>query len=376
MMKLQTRRGAFAAFSIGAGLALASPAHAIQHVGDLVYCDVDANGVYDGADYKLDGVEVRVTCRDANGIVCFDQPATTGVLHPSVDAGAFNATCGPRTGVTTADLSGRYIVEVLGVNGAVPGCFAPTPGARPFECTVTVNEATLPTTCDGLVTPLVGLPADGNGDGDWCDAEDGPFPEGQVLGDNGMPGPECEFSASPGPSDGLHRVMIVGGPVTPCALYADFGYTPRATECVTRTPGFWKTHPKATGDNLPVAFCGRTVTDVCDAIGLLSTQGGGLSAFTRHAMAASLNCSAFGCPAEIAALIADGNAACATGANYDFGAAAGLLDDFNNSCDAKSCDLDHESADPHFCRSDCQGKPGKPAKNSKKKDGKSKAKKR
>lgn len=355
-MKLQLRRGALAAFGIGAGLAFANPALALQHVGDLVYCDVDANGIFDGADYELDGVEVRVTCRDANGVTCFDEPATTGVLHPSVSAGSFDATCGPRTGVTTANLSGRYIVEVLGVNGAVPGCFAPVAGQRPYECTVSVNEATLPTTCDGLVTPLVGLPADGNGDGDWCDAEDGPFPEGQVLGDSGMPGPDCEASASSGPSDGLHRVLIVGGPRTPCALYADFGYTPRASECVSRTPGFWKTHPGATAGNLPVQYCGRTVTDVCDAIGLLSSQGGGLGAFTRHAVAAALNCNAFGCPADVQALIGEGNAACASGAAYDFSAAAGLLDDFNNSCDSATSLLDQESANPHFCSSAGSGK--------------------
>lgn len=348
-MRSSLRLALLTAAALGLVQATAPTAAASQHVGDLVYCDVDANGVFDGADYELDGVEVRVTCRDRDGVICSDQTATTGVLHPSVDAATFDGFCGPIAGVTTADLSGRYVVEILGLK--TPGCAAPVPHPGPYECVATVNEATLPESCDGLVTPVIGLPADGNLDGDWCDLADGPFPEGQALGDNGVAGASCEAAPSPGPSDGIHRVLSGAGTLTPCALYADFGYTPRVRIGATRTPGYWKNHPIATGSLLPLSFCGRTVTQVCDAIGLLSAQGGGLNAFTRHAVSASLNCAAFGCSDEIADLIADGNAACATGAAFDFGGAASILDEFNNSGDDVPSGLDQESANPKFCSS-------------------------
>lgn len=337
-------------WTLAALLALAAPASAYQFVGDLVYCDADANGVYDGADTRLDGVEVRVTCRDNAGTVCFDAAATTGALHPSVPAGAFDATCGATAGYSAVagDLSGRYVVEILGANGAVPGC-APYLSTNPFECTVTVNEATLPESCNGLVTPIVGLPSDGNADGDWCDPEDGPFPEGQILGDSSASQAACHAAPSAGPSDGVHRT-IQSPNRTSCSLYADFGYTPKAVAGPTRTPGFWKTHPNATAQQLPIAFCGRTVTQTCDAIGLAGQQGGGLNAFTRHAVSAALNCAAFGCPADVQAALAAGNAACAVGdAGYDYGGAASFLDEFNNSGDAFPSGLDQESANPKFC---------------------------
>jgi hypothetical protein len=337
-------------WTAAAALAVATPASANQFVGDLVYCDQDANGVYDGTDYALDGVQVRVTCRDTTGTVCFDSTATTGALHPSVGAQAFDLTCASVAGYSAVagQLSGRYAVEILGTNGAVPGCAARL-STNPFQCTVTVNEATLPSTCNGLVTPVVGLPADGNGDGDWCDPEDGPFPEAQILGDSSVSQAACQAAPSPGPSDGVH-VTLQSPLRTSCSLYADFGYTPRPQGGPTRTPGFWKTHPNATAAQLPISFCGRTVTEVCDAIGLAGQQGGGLNAFTRHAVTAALNCEAFGCPTDVQAALDAGNAACAAGdASYDYGSAASFLDEFNNAGDAIDSGLDQEAANPRFC---------------------------
>lgn len=338
-------------WTLAALLAFAAPASAFQFVGDLVYCDADANGVYDGTDTKLDGVEVRVTCRDTAGTICFDSTATTGVLHPSLPAADFDDKCSHAAGYSAVagELSGRYAVEILGINGAVPGC-ASNRATLPFECTVTVNEATLPESCSGLVTPIVGLPADGNADGDWCDPEDGPFAEGQILGDSSSSQAACEAAPSAGPADGLH-VTFHSPDRTSCSLYADFGYTPASeTDLPTRTPGFWKTHPSATDEFLPIESCGRTVDDVCDAIGLLSQQGGGQNAFVRHAAAAWLNCSAFGCPDEIVDAIDAGNAACAAGERrFDYGALASLLDEYNNSGTEIPSDLDQTPADPKYC---------------------------
>jgi hypothetical protein len=218
-----------------------------------------------------------------------------------------------------------------------------------------VNEATLPTTCNGLVTPIVGMPADGNGDGDWCDATDGPFPEGQILGDSSASQAACEAAASPGPLDGIHNTVQTS-PGSRCSLYADFGYTANSFGRPTRTPGFWKNHPDAVEGQLPVEYCGRDVEEVCDAVGLLGQQGGGLNAFARHATAAQLNCAAFGCPADIAAVVDGGNAACAArNRSYDYGAAAAILDEYNNSGESIATGFEFGSADPKFCRS---GGPG------------------
>lgn len=347
------RSGRLAAWSLGAGLLAAMPAAANQFVGDLVYCDADANGRYDGTDTPLDGVQVRVRCTDSTRTVCFDSVATTGALHPSVTPSAFDATCGSAAGYSAAgDLSGRYLVEVLGANGALPGCRPPS-ASRPYACVVSVIETTLPASCNALVTPVAGLPADGNADGDWCDPEDGPFPEDQILGDNSVSQATCEASPSPGPADGVHVTVSYPAPgqVTSCALYADFGYTARGGEQLpTRTPGFWKNHPEAVADTLPVSYCGESVTEVCDAVERLRTRGGDFNAWTRHVVAASLNCAAFDCPDGVADLIAESNAACAAQSRtYDFAAAATLLDEYNNSGDALPSGLDATPADPHFC---------------------------
>ena len=46
-----------------------------------------------------------------------------------------------------------------------------------------MDQSTAPAGCLSLITPLaVGPPTNANGDGDFCDAGDGPFPEGQPLG--------------------------------------------------------------------------------------------------------------------------------------------------------------------------------------------------
>jgi hypothetical protein len=347
MKRFHGRSAAAAAFFLATTLGASS--HASQYVGDLVYCDVDSNGRFDGSDYKLNGVEVHVTCHDLNGTTCFDGATTTGALDETVTPSNFDQVCGAVAGYSAAgDLSGRYLVEILGVNGAAPGCLVPTAGQAPYLCTVTVNEATLPSTCNGLVTPVVGLPADGNADGDWCDPEDGPFPEGQILGDSSSSQAACQLRPSPGPSDGVHRTITSGSNST-CSLYADFGYTPRPVSGPTRTPGFWKNHPDALAQFLPVSYCGRAVTQVCDAAGLLGQQGGGLNAFARHATAAQLNCEAFGCSADVAEVIAEGDAACAAHTDYDFGAAASLLDEFNNSGDALAATFEFGAANPKFC---------------------------
>ena len=36
-------------------------------VGDFVYCDLDEDGMFNNADYPLDGVGVRIVCRDDTG---------------------------------------------------------------------------------------------------------------------------------------------------------------------------------------------------------------------------------------------------------------------------------------------------------------------
>jgi len=137
-------------------------------------------------------------------------------------------------------------------------------------------------------------------------------------------------------------------PVGPVTVVCD---EPPVPSGITRTPGFWKNHPAAVGQNLPVDFCGASITEVCDAVDLLSTKGGGLNQFTRHAVAAALNCNAFGCPDGIQDLLDEGNAACDTGdGDYDYGSTGTILDEFNNSGDSLPSGLDQSSADPHFCR--------------------------
>jgi hypothetical protein len=330
---------------------VAVDAHAYRYVGDLVYCDVDANGKFDAGDYALDGVLVRVECQDRYGATCVDLETTSGTIDESVaqdtpggesGPGRFMELCGAFAGwdaLDPATLSGRFVVDV-----SRGGCGGE---AMPWSCSIVVDTSSLPAGCDNLVTPEVGgYPFDGNGDGDLCDAEDGPFPEGQPLGN--IDYSSCNEDPDPAPGDGSYTVIYE---IEHCNLHNDFGYTP-GTEITgaTRTPGFWKTHPLAVQQFLPVELCDEQITTVCEAVALLGTQGGGLGQFTRHAMAASLNCAAFGCADAITDLIAEGNTACAAGAAFDFGSAGTALDIFNNSGTAIPDNLDHSPADPKACR--------------------------
>lgn len=215
---------------LGAGVASAN-----QFVGDLVYCEVGGTkGVYepDLGDYGIDGVEVQVHCTNPAGGTC-DVTTTTGAYHASVDPATFNSVC---SGLSTFDIldpaarNGRYAVNITRPEACPASVLA-----LPLTCVARVNPATLPADCNGLVTPIVTpeLPADGNADGDYCDAEDGPFVEGQILGDNGVDPVSCEATASGPPGDGAHEVTITQ-PIsnTRCALFNDFGYEGAEEPCV------------------------------------------------------------------------------------------------------------------------------------------------
>ncbi len=219
-------------FSIAVGMLSANEVQAARYIGDLVYCDESGMaGVFDGTDSPLNGVTVDIVCTDDDGVVCADLTTVTGTLHGSVNPNKFNNGCADaKTFDPTVDLSGRYLVEMLGVAG-FGGCMVPEIHPPPFLCTVTVDPNTLPQDCDGLLTPVVGgLPFNGNGDGDFCDPEDGPFPEDQILGGGSIDQATCELSPSPGPGDGVHTVLI-DDIKTRCSLFADFGYEPVESKC-------------------------------------------------------------------------------------------------------------------------------------------------
>jgi len=338
----------FAAVLAASTLPLLAGSAQATFVGDLVYCDENANGTWDAGETGIDGVEVDVVCTADDGTVCADYRAVTGTIHPSAEVNLplWKGICGSvETWDPTdpeADLTGRYLVEVFDVCNGLP---------RPWNCTVTVDPSTVPASCNDPVTPVAGgLPVDGNADGDLCDAVDGPFPEGQVLGNQSFEGGCNAYPDSP-PSTGVYHAVIAPER-DGCSLHNDFGFTPGEDEeppTATRTPGGWKNRPPAVEQFLPVEFCGRTVTEVCDAIELLGEGGGGLSKWARHATAAQLNCNAFGCPDGIASLIADGNAACAASQSFDFDTAGTILDEFNNSGEDVPVDFWQGAADPFFC---------------------------
>lgn len=230
----------------GAGVASAN-----QFVGDLVYCEVGGErGVYEPAagDYGIDGVEVSVHCTDGAGAVC-DLTTTTGAYHATVDPGTFNAAC---SSLATFDIldpnarTGRYAVNLVGPGG----CGASF--RMPVSCTVAVNPNTLPANCNALVSPTVTpeLPADGNGDGDYCDAaEDGPFVEGQILGDNGVDQAICEAAPSVA-GDGVHEYHSYNPPSgSRCALYDDFAFEKDAPECTPCVPRKHSCHKKSKSKN-------------------------------------------------------------------------------------------------------------------------------
>ena len=222
-----------------AAVAVAGSASANQFVGDLVYCEKGGTrGIYEpeAGDVGLDGVEVTIHCTDANAAVC-DITTTTGAYHSSVDVGTFESNCSAYVDYDIADpaqLTGRYAVNLLGPGGC------PTTFRAPVSCTVTVNADTLPADCDALVSPTLtpALPADGNGDGDFCDAEDGPFVEGQILGDNGADQATCEAAPSI-PGEAVHEYHSNNPPSsTRCSLFDDFAFEQNEPECVPCVPRY------------------------------------------------------------------------------------------------------------------------------------------
>ena len=60
-------------------------------IGDLVFCDQDANGVFDSpGDFGLNGVSVQVTCTDPTGVTCANITTMTGTIDQSVIDGGVN----------------------------------------------------------------------------------------------------------------------------------------------------------------------------------------------------------------------------------------------------------------------------------------------
>lgn len=230
---------------LGAGIASAN-----QFVGDLVYCEVGGTrGVYEPAqgDYGIDGVAVDIHCTDGTGAVC-DLETSTGAFHSSVDVPTFASNC---SSFSTFDIldpaarTGRYAVNLLGP-GACPVTFR-----HPVSCTVTVDPATLPANCDLLVSPTVTpeLPVDVNTDGDYCDPEDGPFVEGQILGDNGADQATCEAAPSI-PGDGVHEYHSNNPPSsTRCSLFDDFAFEKDEPECTPCVPRKHSCHKKSKHHN-------------------------------------------------------------------------------------------------------------------------------
>ena len=201
---------------------LANTARATDWVGDLVYCDLGVKGVFEpGLDVPLDDVEVEC---EKDGTVCLSTTATTGIVHPSLepDVLAFNRFCGDLVDYeieATGLPAGRWLVNVLQTNPATGQPFCPFVG----QTTCTARVVNPPADCDMLVTPIPGLrPVDGNLDGDFCDIlDDGPFPEDEILGDNGVDQAVCEDLPSR-PDVGIHELRFIQ-PVSnlnKCSLYA------------------------------------------------------------------------------------------------------------------------------------------------------------
>ncbi len=326
-------------------------------VGDLVYCDVDADGSYDplSGDFPINGATVNMVCTYSDNYVCMDTSTVTGgPLHPSTDAGLasnFANECpnAPWDPNDSAQHDGRYLFNINAdcVAPRVEAGGAENPANDPLTCDISVDESTLPVDCDGVVTPVNGaFPLDGNGDNDRCDAGvDGPFPEGEQLSSEGGP---CD----PNPGTGVYHAVF-NYFAEDCMLYNDFGYTDdnNQMEGPTRTLGYWKNHPIATEMFLPIDFCGVTVTEHCEAYSFLSLGGGKLDNFKRQGMAAALNCVAWGCSPEVQTLIDEGSAACAAGdETFDYGTSGTKLDVFNNSGDDLPRGFDGGKAKPKYCK--------------------------
>ena len=136
----------------------------------------------------------------------------------------------------------------------------------------------------------------------------------------------------------------------------------------TRTKGYWKNHPTVIDGSFdgrggepslvrpPLAFCGKTIDSACDALVFLKKKGGGLNQFKSQGMAALLNCTAFGCPDRVRNILANERlgAACARGANRDWGHYAGALDRFNNSNDDIPLDFRSPRALPKYYWQNCR----------------------
>ena len=198
-------------------------AHA-TFLGDLVYCDANANGEYDAGDTPLDGVDVNITCETTGGSQCAVIDTTTGG-GPDLSAlnqlDRFPELCADSTWnpANAAEFPGRYLGEVW------DACHA-TDNVGPWVCTVTVDANTAPANCNVLVTPIQGgFPEDGNADGDRCDAVDGPFPEGQLIGNAPQYG-GCAAAPDVAPGDGVYTIKLDSIYYEHCDLHADFGFKP------------------------------------------------------------------------------------------------------------------------------------------------------
>jgi hypothetical protein len=171
-------------------------------------------------------------CRDGLGVTC-QVVTTTGTLHPSTDPAKFVSWgCPAYAGYDITDpndLAGRYVVTIT------HACPIQLDEAT-ISCAVSIDPTTLPASCNRLVTPLVSapaIPADGNADGDFCDAGvDGPFVEGQILGNSGVNQSRCQRKPSGPLADGMHRAELSKPPgYTRCSLFADFGFRPGLPAC-------------------------------------------------------------------------------------------------------------------------------------------------
>jgi hypothetical protein len=347
MSRARSRRSIVALAAALLALA-ASPARA-TFVGDLVYCDLNRNGLYEpgAGEPALNGVGVTVECRLPDQTVCFAANTTTGTIDPSAQGltDFLQQICAPSlTWDPDGDITGRYLVEVF--NACSPA------GPGPWTCTVTVDQASAPPSCPDLVTPLAaGPPVNGNADGDFCDPQDGPFPEGQPLGNLpqaiGQNLQTCEQAPDPAPGNGTFTVIVspVGG--DDCALYNDFGFAPEPpTEGCT--PGYWKQRQHLDSWAPTGLSPQQSVESVFDApafpaLGAASLlnalQGGGGSGLTgaarillRAAVAALLNASHpdVDYPRTSAQVVSAVNAALASGSRSTMLSLATRLDALNN----------------------------------------------
>ncbi len=226
-------RGIFVAAGACTALIFGTPSIGwATFTGDLVFCDTNRNGIYEPTlgETGIDGVTVRMVCRDRNGVQCLDRTTITGQTTTAEVGGLgnFYNLCGPLLAydpLDPNDVKGRYLFNPWLINGAGDGC-AQSPA--PWACEITVDQTTLPPDCDELITPIEGVrPLDGNLDADFCDAADGPFPEGQVLGNL-----DGTFTCEERPDNALET-----GKYLPllrsenCAVPNDFAFGPAGGVC-------------------------------------------------------------------------------------------------------------------------------------------------